>query len=115
MASNSVLANFTKLGSASAHGPVKFTKFSFTGPAYVNSGTPATSGVTGLAAGLKTLIQTDPTILMLVLEGPGVGYTVQYNSATDLLRIFDVATPFAEVVNAVDLSAVTFRATAISY
>jgi hypothetical protein len=40
---------------------------------------------------------------------------VQYNSATDLLRIFDVATPFAEVVNAVDLSAVTFRATAISY
>ena len=113
MASNSVLANFTLLDSASAHGPVKFTKISFTGPAYPNTG--ATIGAPGLAAGLKSLIKTDPTILAVILEGPGVGYTVQYNSATDKLRIFDVATPFAEVANTVDLSAVTFRATIISY
>ena len=104
------LANFTSLGTASAHGPVKFTKFSFTGPSSY-----ATSGVTGLAAGLKTIIKTDPTILMLVQEGPGNAYTLQYDSATDKLMVYDLATPFAQVANAVDLSAVTFRVTAISY
>lgn len=111
------MANFTLVAGtqASAHGPVKFDTITWTGPSsYNNTGTPTTSGNTGLAAGLGTIRKGQPTPIAVIQQGAHA-YGLQYDPVTDLLRVFNVATPFAEVTNATDLSAVTFRAVIISY
>jgi hypothetical protein len=104
----------TKL-QASAHGPVKFDVLTFVGPNKVggNLGYTGTVGNAGLAAGLGAIRKNTPTILDV--RGVGIGsYTYSYDPDTDMLRIFTTGTTPAEVVDATDLSGVTFKVLVIS-